>query len=70
MRKVNIIKPQPGYQEIALSSPADIVIGGAAAFVGKTFALLLDPLLRVNVPDVVGVLFSITTNQVSTRGVL
>lgn len=68
MRKVNVIKPQPGYQEIALSSPADIVIGGAAAFVGKTFALLLDPLRHVNVPDFGGVIFRRTTNQVRNSG--
>jgi hypothetical protein len=37
-----IIKPQPGYQEKALSSMADIVIGGGTAGCGKSFCLLLD----------------------------
>ena len=59
-----IIKPQPGYQEIALSSSADIVIGGAAAFVGKTFALLLDPLRYVHNKDFRAVIFRRTTKQV------
>jgi hypothetical protein len=49
--KSSIISPQVGYQEIALTSQADIVIGGAAAFVGKTFALLLDPIRHINNPN-------------------
>lgn len=65
---VKIIKPQPGYQEIALSSQADIVIGGAAAFVGKTFALLLDPLRNVQNPDFGGVIFRRTSVQIRNEG--
>jgi len=45
-----IIKPQPGYQENALSSPADILISGAAAGVGKTFALLLEATRYLHIP--------------------
>lgn len=65
---VKIIKPQPGYQEIALSSQADIVIGGAAAFVGKTFALLLDPLRNVQNPEFGGVIFRRTSVQIRNEG--
>lgn len=63
-----IISPQPGYQTIALSSAADIVIGGAAAFVGKTFALLLDPLRHVHIKDFGGVIFRRTTPQIRNTG--
>ena len=62
------IKPQQGYQEIALSSAADIVIGGAAAFVGKTFALLLDPLRHVSIPNFGGVIFRRTSVQIRNEG--
>lgn len=62
------IKPQPGYQSIALSSPADIVIGGAAAFVGKTFALLLDPLRHIHLPGFGGVIFRRTSVQIRNEG--
>lgn len=66
--KIEYIKPQPGYQEIALSSSADIVIGGAAAFVGKTFALLLDPLRHVHISDFGGVIFRRTSVQIRNEG--
>lgn len=65
---IEYIKPQPGYQEIALSSSADIVIGGAAAFVGKTFALLLDPLRHVNNSKFGGVIFRRTSVQIRNEG--
>ena len=67
-KKVEYIKPQPGYQEIALSSNADIVIGGAAAFVGKTFALLLDPLRHVGIKEFGGVIFRRTSVQIRNEG--
>ena len=65
---MEIIKPQIGYQQIALSSSADIVIGGAAAFVGKTFALLLDPLRHINVNGFGGVIFRRTSVQIRNEG--
>lgn len=40
--EIRIIKPQAGYQTNFLSCPADILIGGSGAGVGKTFALLMD----------------------------
>jgi hypothetical protein len=67
-KKIEYIRPQQGYQEIALSSEADIVIGGAAAFVGKTFALLLDPLRYVGIPDFGGVIFRRTSVQIRNEG--
>lgn len=62
------VEPQVGYQQIALSSKADIVIGGAAAFVGKTFALLLDPLRHVGNPQFGGVIFRRTSVQIRNEG--
>jgi hypothetical protein len=67
-KKVDIISPQAGYQQIALSSNADIVIGGAAAFVGKTYALLLDPLRYVGIKDFGGVIFRRTSVQIRNEG--
>jgi hypothetical protein len=66
--KVEFIKPQQGYQEIALSSQADIVIGGAAAFVGKTFALLLEPLRHTSNSEFGGVIFRRTSVQIRNEG--
>jgi hypothetical protein len=57
LHNIEYIRPQPGYQNIALSSKADIVIGGAAAFVGKTFALLLDPIRHIDIKGFGGVIF-------------
>lgn len=63
-----IIEPQKGYQEIALSSPADIVIGGGAAGSGKTFALLLEPLRHINNKGFGGVIFRRLTTQIKSEG--
>lgn len=68
MAEQRIIRPQPGYQTKALSSNADIVIGGAAAGVGKTFTLLLDPLRDMHVPGFGGVIFRRTTTQIRNEG--
>ncbi|MBA4852055.1 terminase large subunit domain-containing protein [Emticicia sp. BO119] len=66
---VEYIEPQIGYQMMALSSGADIVIGGAAAGVGKTFCLLLDPLKHITkTPGFGGVVFRRTTTQVKNEG--
>lgn len=63
------IKPQEGYQMMSLSSPADIVIGGAAAGVGKTFSLLLEPLKHIlTTPHFGGVIFRRTTPQITAEG--
>lgn len=70
MKEIQIreIKPQEGYQTKALSSGADIVIGGAAAGVGKTFSLLLDPLRHISIPNFGGVIFRRTSPQIRAEG--
>lgn len=50
-KKVKTIRPQPGYQEAFSSSVADIVIGGGAAGVGKTFSLAVEPLYDIEKPN-------------------
>ena len=68
MEEITQIKAQPGYQEKALSSGADIVIGGSAAGVGKTFCLLMDPLRDINTADFGGVIFRRLTTQIKAEG--
>lgn len=68
MTNTRIIKPQEGFQQAFLSNPADIVIGGSAAGVGKTFALLADPLRGVHVPGFSAVIFRRTTPQIRNAG--
>lgn len=64
----NIIRPQDGYQMKVLSSPADIVIGGSGAGVGKTFSLLMDFLRGIHNPQYGGVIFRRTTPQITNEG--
>lgn len=68
MGEINVIRPQEGYQMKTLSSPADIVIGGGAAGVGKTFSLLLEPLRHIENPNFGGVTFRRTTPQIKAEG--
>lgn len=63
-----VIQPQEGYQMLALSSPADIVIGGGNAGAGKTFSLLLDPLRHINNENFGGVIFRRLTTQIKAVG--
>lgn len=63
-----IIQPQKGFQLDFMSSPADIVIGGSAAGVGKTWSLLADPLRAINLPGFGGVIFRRTTPQIRNTG--
>lgn len=62
------IRPQEGYQMNVLSSSADIVIGGGAAGVGKTFALLLEFIRHLNNPKWGGVIFRRTSPQIRLEG--
>jgi hypothetical protein len=62
------IKPQAGFQEDFLSSEADIVIGGAGAGVGKTFAELLETLRNRDVPGFNAIFFRRTTVQITNPG--
>ncbi|WP_187269997.1 terminase large subunit domain-containing protein [Pontibacter qinzhouensis] len=51
-----------------LSTKADIAIGGAAAGVGKTFSLLVEPLRHVQNPKFTGVIFRRTSPQIRMSG--
>jgi len=62
------IKPQEGFQNDFLSSPADIVIGGGAAGAGKSFALLLEPLRFTDIKDFSAIIFRRTTPQITAPG--
>lgn len=64
-----VIRPQPGPQEMALSSPADIVIYGGSAGGGKSFGLLMEPLRHVTtVKDFATVFFRRNTTQIRNPG--
>jgi hypothetical protein len=64
-----IVRPQEGFQMGFLSSQADIVIGGSAAGVGKTYSLLLEPLHYIDkVKGFGGVIFRRTTPQIRNEG--
>ncbi|MFP5513411.1 MAG: terminase large subunit domain-containing protein [Alphaproteobacteria bacterium] len=62
------IRPQPGPQEIFLSTPADIAIYGGAAGGGKSWGLLLDPIRHSDNPGFAAVFFRRTTVQVRNPG--
>lgn len=70
MQQTNEIKPQPGFQEAFLSSEADIVIGGGAAGVGKTWAELVEPLRNKDVAGFNAIFFRRTTVQIRNPGSL
>jgi hypothetical protein len=64
-----ILEPQKGFQTKFLSSKADIVIGGSAAGVGKTFALLLETTRHITtVKGFGGIIFRRTTPQIRNEG--
>jgi hypothetical protein len=63
-----IIKPQEGFQQKFLSSAADIVIGGSAAGVGKTYALLMEFLRHSALKSWGGVIFRRTNPQIKLEG--
>lgn len=65
---MNIIRPQAGFQEAFLSSPADIAIGGGAAGAGKSYALLMEPLRFVNYADFSSVFFRRTYPEIMNPG--
>lgn len=62
------IRPQPGPQEIFLSSEADIAIYGGAAYSGKTFALLMDDTHHIHDEDYASVTFRRDTTQIRNPG--
>ena len=62
------IGPQPGPQTVFLTSEADVVVFGGAAFGGKTFGLLLEAMRHVNVPTFGAVIFRRTSVQIRNKG--
>ena len=62
------IRPQPGPQEVFLSTSADIAIYGGAAGGGKSWALLLEPLRHVGNNEFSAVFFRRNATQVKNPG--
>ena len=62
------IYPQPGFQESALSTPADIAIIGGGAGGGKTFALLMEASRHQFNPDFGAVVFRRTYPMIMNEG--
>jgi hypothetical protein len=62
------IHPQKGFQEDFLSSTADIVIGGAMAGVGKSYALLLEAGRYTGVEGYMGIVFRRTYPELKEGG--
>lgn len=68
MAEIVEIRPQPGPQLDMLSCSADICIMGGAAGVGKTWALLLDPLRYIHVPSYGAVFLRRTYPDITREG--
>lgn len=68
MSNVQRIRPQPGPQEMFLSTPADIAIYGGGAGGGKTWGLLLEPLRHIGNKDFGAVFFRRNTTQIKNEG--
>lgn len=62
------IKPQPGPQQKFFETDADIAVLGGAAGVGKSFALLLEPMRHAHIPAFGGVIFRRTMPQIRNEG--
>lgn len=65
---IQIIQPQPGFQEAALACEADIAIIGGAAGAGKTFALLMEILKNIEDPKFAAVYFRRTKETIRATG--
>lgn len=63
------IRPQPRQEEF-LSTSADVAIYGGAAFGGKTWALLLEPLRHIENKDFGAVIFRRTIPEITNEGAL
>lgn len=64
------LRPQPGPQEVFLSTDADIAIFGGAAYAGKTFALLMECARNVDIPNFRAIIFRRTLAQATNPGAL
>lgn len=67
-KELKVISPQAGYQLKALSSSADILIGGGAAGVGKTWSLLIEPLRHIGNSGFGAVIFRRTSPMIRAEG--
>lgn len=65
---MQVIKPQPGFQEKALATSADIAILGGAAGGGKTWIELYEPLRHIQNKFFRCVIFRRTTPQIKGPG--
>ena len=63
-----VIGPQPGPQEMFLSTPADIAGYGGAAGGGKSFGLLLEALRHIDNPEFGWVIFRRTYPMITNEG--
>lgn len=63
-----VFSPQPGPQEAALASPADILIYGGSAGGGKTWGLLYEPIRHADNPDFGAVIFRRTYPEIMNKG--
>lgn len=62
------LRPQPGPQEMFLSTPADIAIYGGAAGGGKSFGILLEGARHTGNKDFGGVIFRRTSPMITNEG--
>lgn len=62
------IRPQPGPQEAALASPADIVVMGGAKGGGKTWTLLMEPIRHMKNANFSAVIFRREVPQITNPG--
>ncbi len=62
------VRPQPGPQEVFLSTSADIALYGGAAGGGKTYALLLENIRHHETKDFGAVIFRRNAQQILNEG--
>ena len=70
MTGTNVVhfRPQPGFQTRVMASHADVAIIGGSAGCGKTRALLLEPVRRINIPGMTTICFRREYRQIDAPG--